>query len=158
MTAMHRDTLRVGHTLLKGRAEDAFVRRRAVSSAYYSLFQALCDVVAQGLSRAHPDSDEYRRAFRLLDHSQCRKNLKQSLEFKIDLGVPFEQLQDVRQCADYSSAPHPDASMSKSGEVFSYGEAHIFCRKAEVALLYLDGLLLDARTRLLVTLVVKERP
>ena len=37
--ALHQDTLRVAHVLLKGKTDDLFAVRRAVSSAYYALFQ-----------------------------------------------------------------------------------------------------------------------
>ena len=67
-------------------------------------------------------------------------------------------LQDIRQWADYSVAPHPDEGIAKSGEVFSYGEAHRYYRKAAISLVYLGGLELDEQIRLMVTLVVRERP
>ena len=157
MTDLHRDTLRVAETLLTFAKEDGFVLRRAISSAYYALFQGLCAVVAESMSRSTSVTSEYRRAFRALDHRQCRNSLNQSAEFKNDLGVPFAELQDIRQWADYSVTPHPDDLIARTGASFNHGQAHFYYRKADIAIVFLDGLDLAQKTRLMVTLVVKER-
>lgn len=158
MADLHQDTLRVAQTLLTGAEEDGFALRRAVSSAYYALFQCLCAVVAESMSRSDSLSSEYRRAFRALDHRQCRISLNQNAEFKNDLGVPFAELQDVRQWADYSAIPHPDDLIAKTGVSFTHSQAHFYYRKAAIAIAFLGGFDLAQKTRLMVTLIVKERP
>lgn len=75
MPALHEDTLLAARLLLDGDQIGGFARRRAVSSAYYALFQRLCALVASCVSRADVGSREYRRTFRVVDHRQCRDYL-----------------------------------------------------------------------------------
>ena len=158
MPALYEDTLLAARTLLDGDKVGGFARRRAVSSAYYALFQRLCALVAGCMSRADVDSSEYRRAFRVLDHRQCREYLNRNAEFKTDLGVPFAELQDIRQWADYSIASHPDDLVARSGSIFPLAEAESYYRKASAAIAFVGSLELARQIRLMVTLVIRDRP
>src|SRR3954465_13090637 len=112
MHPLHAATMDVSRVLLDREG----YYRRSVSSAYYALFQCLCTVVASCMSRGDSTTSEYKQAYRVLDHRQCRDFLNKSTEFKTDLGVPFSELQDIRQWADYSVASHPDKLLAESGQ------------------------------------------
>jgi hypothetical protein len=156
MDELHDNTLNVAESLLTGESFGGAAFRRAVSSAYYSLFQRLSALCASRLSGQNGGSEEYLRLYRVLEHKQVRTALNKSV-FKADLGVRFEQLQDVRQWADYSIAPHPDPDLSAAGRGFSASEARIYVGRAREALHFVNSLDDTAQLKLAVLLIVRDR-
>ena len=82
------------------------VLRRAVSTAYYALFHALCTVCSDGLVR-WSRTDLVDRTYRSLDHGTARRRLI-ALTSTADAGASiksingvFNLLQDRRNEADY---------------------------------------------------------
>lgn len=156
MDTLHNDTLDLADSLLNGASFGGAAFRRAVSSAYYSVFQRLSSLCALRLSGQDPQSEEYLRLYRALDHRQVRSALNNSA-FRSDLGLPFEQLQNARQWADYSVAPHPETLRSKAREVFSASEAHRYVTLAREALQLVESLDEAAQRKLAILLIVRDR-
>lgn len=95
--------------------------RRAVSTAYYALFHAICRLNADHLiGRGKRSSDAWLRTYRALDHvrakEEFRKTSTRSLSPEVaQIGASFILLQDARHRADYDPRPF---SMSRN-QVFS---------------------------------------
>ena len=95
---------------------------RAVSSAYYGVFHALCAMnadmlVGVGVLRL---SMAWRQAYRSVDHGQAKKRCKDSVNngfppHLVNFANAFVKLQELRHRADYD----PQASFLKS-EVMNY--------------------------------------
>lgn len=125
--------------------------RRAVSSAYYAVFHALCSACVSGLagrSRALLSQQIYRA----LDHGTARRRLAEREAWTIHptmelVGASFRILQDQRHLADYAppeyrlSRPQTLASIEQAAEVVTLIQAW-------------DG---EARTRVAVHLLVATR-
>lgn len=156
MDRLHNNTLEVAESLLAGSDFSGAASRRAVSTAYYSVFQRLSSLCASRLSGLDAASEEFQRLYRALDHKQARSALNKSM-FKADLGARFEQLQDARQWADYSVALHPDPDASNVGRRFSASDASLFVTKAREALQFVDSLDDAAQLKLAVTLIIRDR-
>ncbi|MFN6955541.1 MAG: hypothetical protein ACK4PG_12170 [Acetobacteraceae bacterium] len=90
--------------------------RRALSTAYYAVFHALCEFVATGLVGGNTKEAPQRaraQVYRALDHHKAKTRLKslfQNGRFRTDLRFPqavetfavaFENLQEERHRADY---------------------------------------------------------
>jgi len=153
MDKLHENTLDVAESLLNGPSFDGAALRRAVSSAYYSVFQRLSSLCASRLSGQSFGSEEYRHLYRILDHKRVRSVLNRSDIFKDQLGARFEQLQEVRHWADYDIARHPVIA----GQDFSTNEARIYVNKAREALHIVNSLDDTAQLKLAVLLIVRER-
>ena len=156
MAKLHDNTLRLAESLIKGAKFGSAAPRRAVSRAYYSVFQRLSSLCASRLSGDDAWSEEYRRLYRSLDHKQVRQSLNRSI-YKDDVGTRFEQLQDVRHWADYSIAPHPDPDVSRTGKRFSVGEANVYLNKAREAIQFVDALDPADQLKLVILLIVRDR-
>ena len=157
MPMIYEDTLQVADFLLAADQLGGFAHRRAASSAYYALFQRLSLLCAVCLSRSTIASAEYRRAYRALEHRQVRDTLSRSDDFRVTLGAPFGELQDIRQWADYSASSHPDEAEANSGRFFTPSEARGCVDKGRDAIRFIDGLELPMQQRLAVLLVVRDR-
>ena len=125
--------------------------RRAVSTAYYALFHALCTVCADGLVR-WSRTDLVAKTYRSLDHGLARRKLA-ALAAKADkgavvrrIGVVFGDLQDSRNDADYE----------RPMVLFSRSEAMVLIGQAREAVELLAALDEDARRRLAVELLVAK--
>jgi hypothetical protein len=149
--------LRVAEILLDGKQPGPAARRRAASTAYYSVFQRLSALCAWCLSGSKVSSPEYRRAYRVLDHKQVRDALSRSAEFNVNLGAPFARLQDIRQWADYNVSTHPDETEAQAGKPFTMGDARKCVIKAREAIEFVDSLDPPSRRRLAVLLIVRDR-
>lgn len=157
MAMLHDNTLKLADSRLRaGTGFGSAASRRAVSTAYYSLFQRLSSLCASRLSGPDALSDEYRRLYRALDHKQVRAALNKS-SFKEELGARFEQLQDIRHWADYSIASHLDPELSNSGTRFSASEAQIYLNKAREAIQFIDALDPSSQLKLAILLLVRDR-
>lgn len=158
MANLYENSFKVAELLLGGVQPGSAARRRAVSTAYYALFQRLSSLCAHCLSQARPNSGEYRRAYRALDHRQVREALSRSETFfKSNLADIFAELQDVRHWADYSVSPHPDEEGAKEGRRFALNDARDYVIKARQAIEFVDSLDPPTRQRLAVLLVVRDR-
>lgn len=126
--------------------------RRAISTAYYAVFHALCTVCADGLvgwSRQDLVSDVYR----VLDHGAARRKLSlpAAAILSPDLakfGLSFHHLQSRRHAADY--AP-PSFTVTRL-------DAEAAVAQARDAVAIIAGLGAEARTRLALLLLVTQRP
>ena len=157
MPRSDQDTLRVAQILLEGPQPGSAALRRAASTAYYAVFQRLSALCAQCLSRARVSSPEYRRAYRVLEHKQVRDALSRSADFKASLGVPFGELQDIRQWADYNVSTHPDEAYARSGKRFKIWEARDSVETAREVIAFIDNLDPPTRRRLAALLIVRDR-
>jgi hypothetical protein len=158
MANLYENSLKVAELLLGGAQPGSAARRRAVSTAYYALFQRLSSLCAICLSRAGANSEEYRRAYRALDHRQARDALSRSETlFKRNLADTFAELQDVRHWADYSVSTHPDEAVAQAGKRFALNDARDYVIKARQAVEFVDSLDPPSRQRLAVLLVVRDR-
>ena len=95
---------------MRGRPRQAMLKR-AISTAYYAMFHALCinnaSLVA-GQSRDAPSRDAWTRTYRSLDHGPARQRMSQGTGL-MDPAVQrfaavFVLLQQQRRSADYD--PH----------------------------------------------------
>ncbi len=152
MGELHDNTLGLAESLLKGESFGGAASRRAVSSAYYSVFQPLSSLCASRLSGQDAGSEEYRRLYRALEHKQVRAALGRSA-YKTELGIPFAQLQDARQWADYSIAPDPDLDLPGG----STRSAQAYVEMARDALQFVDSLDKAAQLKLAILLIVRDR-
>jgi hypothetical protein len=88
------------------RPREAFMRR-AVSTAYYAMFHALCRLCADGLiGGIHARTDPYLRVYRALDHTAAKKILRSKEAASLHpaiaaFGDAFAVLQEMRHRADY---------------------------------------------------------
>ena len=94
----------------QGRPRQAMLRR-AVSTAYYAMFHALCNSNANlvaGLSADPPTREAWTRTYRSLDHGPARNRLAGARMFQgpavQEFVSAFALLQEQRQNADYD--PH----------------------------------------------------
>jgi len=136
--------------------------RRAVSTAYYALFHAVCAMAADALvGRPDPHRPEraWQQAYRALEHGKARQRLLLIAErtggpsrfgFPEDvayLATTFSELQHERHRADYDPMTRLTAA-----------EAMRSVRRAEVALIALRGLERPHRVALAVWLLLDRRP
>jgi hypothetical protein len=156
MSGLYEHTLRLAESLLAGPGFGGATSRRAVSSAYYSVFQRLSSLCASRLSGQEPGSEEYLRLYRALEHKQVRAALNKSV-YKAELGARFDRLQDARHWADYSIAPHPEPDLSSAGREFSPGEAQAYVDMARDALQFIDSLDPSFQLKLAILLIVRDR-
>ncbi|HEY8564251.1 MAG TPA: hypothetical protein VIL65_02035 [Beijerinckiaceae bacterium] len=134
------------------RPREAFMRR-AVSTAYYALFNALARMCANELiggSKAH--TPEWTRVYRALDHRGAKSALQSSDAAALDrrvarIGRAFAVLQERRHQADYDPAFFP----------FYFDETTALVQLASSAIDDLHGLGVEDR-RSLATLLLFKRP
>ena len=90
------------------------LRRRAISSAYYAVFQAVCFVVVDETVGWSSEAALLDPMFRTPDHRQVKHKLSNSDAIAIKrLGIMLTELQDRRHDADYAppryNSTHPEA-------------------------------------------------
>lgn len=126
--------------------------RRAVSSAYYAVFHALCATCSDelvGWSRSQLLPPIYRS----LDHGAVARKLKSKEAAQIDrrverLGLLFAGLQEQRHTADYA----PPAA------IFSRTQTCLLIDDARDAISLIENLDAKARLELAILLVACQRP
>ncbi len=126
-------------------------RRRAVSTAYYALFHALCFVCADALV-GWSRKDALAPIYRSLEHTTARKKLRSDEAKLIDhriarLGLFFSTLQEQRHAADY--AP-PGSNLSRTQTLDLIDDA-----RDAVALI--EDLDTRARLDLAILLIARQR-
>ena len=147
-------------TLDKGRPRQASLRR-AVSTAYYGLFQALCEACAVKLVGWGKPWEAFTPIFRALEHNRVSDALAhRSFLNKPELQrlkVAFNELKTAREWADYSPEPRPNFVLADRDSPFTRGEALTLIELAEEAILILDRLDDGVRLELVARLVTKSR-
>jgi hypothetical protein len=105
----------VGHQLENGRLLATHDKRRprsaslrrAVSTAYYAVFQALCETCADTLVGWKKPWEAFTPVFRALEHGRAAQTLLQrSAATPPELqrfALAFRELQEAREWADYQS-------------------------------------------------------
>ena len=99
-----------GRQQRRGRPRQAMLKR-AISTAYYAMFHALCNNNANliaGLSMDPPAREAWTRTYRSLDHGPARSRLSGMRTLTVpavqQFVMAFALLQEQRQNADYN--PH----------------------------------------------------
>lgn len=139
--------------------------RRAVSTAYYALFQALCKMCADKLVGWSQPWESFTPIYRSLDHgrtlsvlsergSERTHPLRDAVE---NIGIAFRELQAAREWADYNPEPHPEFSRTLEGASFSREDALTLIAAARVAVSALDDLDDTIRLKLATRLVTRSR-
>ena len=135
--------------------------RRAVSTAYYAVFQALCGMCADRLVGWGKPWDVYTPIFRGLDHHGIADKLRQpGLALTPDLqrlGLRFNELLAAREWADYNPEPRPGYKLGTNETPFTRQEALGLIESAIEAIKIVDHLDLDTRLRLATRLVPRTR-
>jgi hypothetical protein len=144
----------------KGRPRSASLRR-AVSTAYYAVFQALCTTCADRLvGRSQPWS-VYTPVFRALDHYATTQALREPFLATSPnlqrLGLLLKELQSAREWADYNPEPRPNYRPETNDSPFTRQEALGLIDSAVEAVRIVDRLDDDARLKLATRLVPRTR-
>ena len=154
------DAARLLATTDKGRPRSASLRR-AVSTAYYAVFQALCTACADRLVGRRQPWDVYTPVFRALDHYATTQALRQPSFATTPelhrLGSLLKDLQSVREWADYNPEPRPDYRPGTNDSSFTRQEALRLVDLAAEAVAIVDRLDEDARLKLATRLVPRTR-
>lgn len=135
------------------RPREAFMRR-AVSSAYYAVFHALCRLCADTIiGGVHHKSRAWQRVYRGLTHTGAKAVLTSAKELSgfppevAEFGVAFVLLQNEREQADYSPAPFEKY----------FAATELLVEQAANAIVLLRKLQDDDRRALAAALLVKAR-
>jgi hypothetical protein len=135
--------------------------RRAVSTAYYGLFQALCETSADTLVGWKKPWEAFTPIFRALEHGQTARTLLQRSGGATPelqrLGLAFNELQAAREWADYSPEPRPSFEEGRNSSSFTREEALTLIELAAEAIEILDQLDDDVRLKLATRLVARTR-
>lgn len=144
----------------KGRPRQASLRR-AVSTAYYALFQALCEACASELVGWEKPWAAFTPIFRSLDHSRVGDVLRHpSLAGGPDLSrlaFAFGELRVTREWADYNPEPRPRFEAGRNQDTYTRGEALTMIELAEEAIAILDRIDKPTRLHLAVRLATKTK-
>ncbi len=154
------DNARLLATVDKGRPRSASLRR-AVSTAYYAVFQALCAACADTLvGRSEPWS-VYTPVFRAPDHYATAHALREPFLAAIPdgprLGLLLKELQSAREWADYNPEPRPNYRPETNNSVFTRQEALRLVDSAVEAIAIVARLDQNARLKLATRLVPRTR-
>lgn len=144
----------------KGRPRQASLRR-AVSTAYYALFQALCEMCADELVGWNKPWESFTPIFRAVEHGRAaqtllQRNMANTPEWQ-RLGFVFKELQTAREWADYNPEPRPKFEHGTKDSPFTRSVALTFIELAEEAVQILDRLPAGERLKLATRLVAKTR-
>lgn len=133
--------------------------RRAVSTAYYAVFQAICATCADALVKSRGPWELYTPVFRAPDHYRTAQALLQgSVAITSDLqrlGTAFRELLAAREWADYNPEPRPNFEDGRPS--FTREETLALIEVADDAVAILDRLDEDNRLALAVRLVARTR-
>jgi len=154
------DNARLLATADKGRPRLASLRR-AVSTAYYAVFQALCATCADTLVGARQPWSVYTPVYRAPDHYATVHALREPFLAAIPqlqrLGLLLRELQRAREWADYNPEPRPDFRRGAKDSSFTRQEALSLIDSAVEAIRIIERLDEDARLKLAVRLVPRTR-
>lgn len=154
------ENARILATLDKRRPRPASLRR-AVSTAYYPVFQAICEMCAVRLVGWGKPWESFTPVFRALEHSRTAQALRQpSLATTPELqrlGLAFNELLAAREWADYSPEPRPNFQEGGNNAPFTREETLTLSELAVEAIRLLEELDDDARLRVATRLVARTR-
>jgi hypothetical protein len=154
------DNARLLATADKGRPRSASLRR-AVSTAYYAVFQTLCGTCADTLVGWRQPWSVYTPVFRAPDHYATAQALREPFLAAIPhlqrLGLLLRELQGAREWADYNPEPRPDFKPGERDSLFTRQEALSLIDAAVEAIAILEQLDEDTRLKLAVRLVARIR-
>jgi hypothetical protein len=135
------------------RPREAFMRR-AVSTAYYAMFHALCRLCADTLiGGTHWRTEAWSRVYRGLSHTGAKKTLTSQKDLSdlpsevASFGSVFAWLQQEREIADYDPAPFQRY----------FGATETLIEQADSAIAGLNHLDDDDRRRLAAMLLIRAR-
>jgi len=139
--------------------------RRAVSTAYYALFNRLAELCADTLVGWRKPWEAFTPIYRSIDHGRTLVVLtERTAERKHPLGddiervgLTFRALQAAREWADYNPEPHPDPFETLAGRRFSREQAQRLVANAREAVAVVDRLNAEAKLLLVTRLVAKQR-
>lgn len=144
----------------KGRPRPASLRR-AVSTAYYAVFQALCATCADALIGWNKRWELFTPVFRALEHQATVQALRDRSVVTTPelqrLGAAFSELQAAREWADYNPEPRPNYRVGTNNSAYTREEALTVIDAADEAIRIIDGLDTDARLMLATRLVLRIR-
>ena len=149
------DLLVVADTLAMQRGRKGLRKasmRRAVSSAYYAVFHALCFVCASQLVGWSKANDLLEPVYRMLDHGSVKNRLtgKEAAAMVpaiLEIGARFKDLQEARHNADYRT---PALELSRDLTLQHIAEAR---RVVDL----IEALPPEDRLKLAILLVTKAR-
>ena len=168
MPSFVEDLLEIADSLVQpggpGRPRQAPLRR-AVSTAYYAVFNRLSETCADTLIGWSKPWEVFTPIYRSVDHdralavlSERNSQKKHPLGDEIErVGVIFRALQAAREWADYSPEPHPDPFETLAGRRFSREQATQLVANAREAIALIDNLGVEARLVLVTRLIAKQR-
>jgi len=90
-------------------------QRRAVSTAYFAVFQSLCEICAHAAIGAEEHSKAFNRFYRSFDHGAVQTALKvanEYLDLEWDLDEEYGPLRKARERAAYSPEPRPNSALA----------------------------------------------
>jgi hypothetical protein len=123
-------------------------RRRAVSSAYYAVFQAICYVFASETVGWGSEATLLDPVFRTLEHERTKDRLSRAADPALKrIGTILSQLKDKRHSADYAPPSFNPAQV----------EALQLVEQAREALLLVETLTPQQRKLLVSILISKSR-
>ena len=139
--------------------------RRAISTAYYALFNRLAELCADELVGWKKPWEVFSPIYRSLEHGYALKILSERSADKSHplgrdverLGTMFRELQAAREWADYNREPNPDPREAQSGRRFSREQTTELVANAREAIAIIDNLDKSARLRLATRLVARPR-
>ena len=137
--------------------------RRAVSTSYYALFQALCELTARNLVGWRTPWEAFTPVFRSIDHARARAvlgshRLPHPLGDQVkSIGNAFTELQDAREWADYNPEPHFDRHRVQNGPNFTRAEALRLVGIARDAVELLNALDEETQKKLAALLIARPR-
>jgi uncharacterized protein (UPF0332 family) len=135
-----------------GAQQEAYLRR-AISTAYYALFHALCDLCAAELLPNALYWETVTPLYRSLDHAETKRFFNRCSsgvllgETIAEIAEAFNQLQEERHMADYDPRPLQMGVAAVSARI----------KEADAAIAKLLALDKSLRLMLAVNLVAKER-
>ncbi len=146
--------------MVQGRPRQASLRR-AASTAYSALFQALCETCADSLVGWRKPWETFTPIFRALEHGRvAQKLLQRSVAATPELrrlGSIFNELQAAREWADYNPEPRPNFDVAGNSKPFTRGEAFELVEMADEAIRILYQLDDETRLKLATRLVTRSR-
>ena len=154
------DNARLLATFGTGRPRSASLRR-AVSTAYYAAFQALCATCADRLVGSRQPWSVYTPVFRAPDHYATTQALREPFLAALPqlqrLGLLVRELQSAREWADYNPEPRPNFGQGTNTSAFTRQETLRLIDTAVEAIAIVERLDQDARLKLAVRLVTRNR-
>lgn len=139
--------------------------RRAISTAYYALFNRLAELCAEELVGWAKAWEVVSPIYRSLDHGYAAKILSEISNSKsaaprrdVDrLGAIFRELQIAREWADYNPEPNPDPVETSRKRRFARQQANELVAKAKEAIAIVDNLEKSEKLKLATRLVARPR-